>query len=84
MHNPGNYPARKLLLLTGRRFELPSLTTAVEAIDGRRRVITVPAGAIVKVASGPVNGDGLVEVLWDDRTLAMCAVDLDGRATEIV
>jgi hypothetical protein len=44
----------------------------------------VPAGAIIKVLSGPKNGNGLVSVLWEDRTLGMFAVDVDVRGTEIL
>lgn len=70
-------------MLSGRRFKLERATLAVEAAEGKRRAVTVPAGTIIKVTSGPVNGDGLVDVLWDNRLLSMFAVDVDVRGTEI-
>ncbi|MCU1334467.1 MAG: hypothetical protein JWO19_48 [Bryobacterales bacterium] len=70
-------------MLSGKRFKLERATLAVEVIDGRRTAVTIPAGAIVKVAAGPVNGDGIMNVLWEGRKLAMFAVDVNVRGTEI-
>lgn len=40
----------------------------VDAADRKLRAVTVPAGAIIKVLSGPHDGDGLVSILWEGRT----------------
>lgn len=68
-------------MLTGRRFKLERL--AISDIDGRKRAVTIPIGEIIKVVSGPNNGDGMVDVLWDGRILAMFEVDVSVRGTEI-
>jgi hypothetical protein len=73
------------LMLTGKRFRLASPTLALDAIDGKRVAVTIPAGATIKVVSGP-NGEGdrLVDVAWAGRTVAMFAYDVSVRGTEII
>ena len=50
-------------MLTGRRFKLEHPTMAIDFVDGKRVMVTVPAGAVIKVVSGPTSeGDRLVDV----------------------
>jgi hypothetical protein len=70
-------------MLTGKRFRLGRATLALEINDGTRKAVTVPIDSIIKVVSGPKNGDGLVDILWDERPLAMFEVDVNVRGTEI-
>lgn len=70
-------------MLIGKRFRLERGTLAVEFVDGKRRAVTIPVGELIAVVSGPTNGDGLVDVLWNGRTLAMFEIDVDVRGTEI-
>jgi len=70
-------------MLTGRRFKMERATLAVERIESKRRAVTIAAGEIIKVASGPKDGDGMVDVLWDGKLVEMFAVDLEARGTEI-
>lgn len=70
-------------MLTGKRFKLERATLGVETIDGKRRAVTIPADAVIKVVAGPNNGDGLVDVLWEGRALGMFAIDVDIRGTEV-
>ena len=70
-------------MLTGKRFRLERATLSVESIDGKPTAVAVPAGAIIKVISGPKNGDGLVNISWEGRALQMFAVDVNVRGTEI-
>lgn len=67
-------------MVIGQRFELASATRAVETVAGECVLLTVPAGAIVEVVCGPVDGDKAVQVDWNGRTLAMFAADLDRSA----
>jgi hypothetical protein len=72
-------------MLTGRKFKLERATLALTTVEGRRRAITIPVGAIVKVVSDhPTPGDRLIDVLWEWKTIEMFAVDVDVRGTEIV
>jgi hypothetical protein len=75
--------AGKGLVLTGKRFRLTRATLSLEGLNGKRKAITVPAGSIVRVISGPMNTDGLVNVVWGDRELSMFEVDLNVRGTEM-
>ena len=71
-------------MLTGKRFKLSNPTMALDIVDGKRVAITVPTGAVIKVVSGPSGeGDRLVDVVWDGRTVAMFAFDVNVRGAEI-
>ena len=72
-------------MLTGKEFTIGKPTLALEATAGQRRAVTIPTGAIVKVLSGPTRNDdtGTVGIEWEGRTLAMFAVDLYARGTEV-
>ena len=57
---------------------------ALDVVDGNRVAVTVPTGALIKVVSGPTGeGDRLVDVVWEGRTVAMFAFDVTVRGTEI-
>jgi hypothetical protein len=71
-------------LLTGKRFRMERGTLAVEGIggaSGKPSAVTVPAGTIVTVISGPSNG--LVRVDWEGRILGMFEIDVNVHGTEI-
>jgi hypothetical protein len=72
-------------MLIGKRFKLEISTLAASEMNrnGKLVLVTIPAGDIVKVVSGPRSGVKLVDVLWEGRTLAMFAADLEQRATEV-
>jgi hypothetical protein len=71
-------------LLTGKRFKLENSAMALDVVDGKRVAVTVPAGATIKVVSGPTSeADRLVDVIWNGRTVAMFAFDVSVRGTEI-
>ena len=54
-------------MVTGKRFQLRKDTVAIADNGGKRKAVTVPAGAIVKVIAGPDQGDRLIDVLWDGK-----------------
>jgi hypothetical protein len=69
-------------VLTGKRFKLERATLGVGQIDGKRRTVTIPVGAILKVVS-EANRDGLLSVNWDNQILDMFEIDVDVRGSEI-
>ena len=69
--------------LSGKEFKILRSTIALEIVDGRRKLVTVPDGSIVKVVSGPTEMDPLVHVNWGTRQVEMFAVDVQNRGTEI-
>jgi hypothetical protein len=70
-------------MLTGKRFQLGRETIALDVVDGKRTVVALPVGATIKIVSGPVDSDRMIDISWQGRTLTMFAVDLDTRGTEI-
>ena len=49
----------------------------------KRRALKIPAGSIIQIASGPNNGDGMVNLHWEGRIIEMFEVDVRTRGTEI-
>ena len=70
-------------MLTGKRFQMRTETLALAEIGGKREAITIPAGAVIKVVSGPRQNDQLMDVLWAGRIVKVFAVDVDARGREI-
>jgi len=70
-------------MLTGQRFKLRNPALAIEIANGVRLRVTIPARTILKVISGPIDGDQMVDVLWQGKRVRMFAVDLITRGTEI-
>jgi len=68
----------------GTRSKLDISTLAASEMDrnGKLVLVTIPAGDIVTVAEA--NGDKMVTVLWEGRTLVMFVADLEQRATEVL
>jgi hypothetical protein len=71
-------------MLSGKRFKLERSTLALGFEDGKRKAVTVPAGAVIKVVSGPTgDGDRMVDVHWDGQTVTMFEIDVNVRGTEL-
>jgi len=71
-------------VLTGKKFRLNRETIAIETIGEVRGVVMVPPGEILTVLHGPTPDDKrMVDVRWNDRTLVMFAVDIQGRGDEV-
>jgi hypothetical protein len=71
-------------VLTGKRFRLERATLALGVANGKRNAVTVPAGAILKVVSGPSgDGDRMVDVHWEGQTLTLFAIDVDGSGRSV-
>ena len=70
-------------MLTGKRFSLTKSALALDTVV-RQCWITIPAGATIRVIAGP-NGEGdqMIDVLWEDRMLAMLAIDVTVGCEEI-
>ena len=63
-------------MLTGKRFKVVESILALDG-TGRNGWVTIPAGRIVEVVSGPYgHKDQLVELLWDGRMVTIFAREL--------
>lgn len=71
-------------MLTDKRYQLRTSTLAIDTVEGKRIAVTVPAEAIIKLVSGPSEGNQLVDVLWEGRVVVMFGIDLRVRGTEIM
>ena len=49
-------------MVVGQRFELALATRAVETVAEECVLLTVPAGPVVEVVGGPIDGDKAVQV----------------------
>ena len=71
-------------MLTGRRFKLERPTLAIDGANGKRQASFVPAGAVVKVVSGPTSaGDRMVDVLWDGKIVIADRFLFTGLARDV-
>jgi hypothetical protein len=52
---------------------------AFTSVDGQRTLVAVPIDAIVTASQEPRDGDGLVEVVWDNKHYLMFSQDLRDR-----
>jgi hypothetical protein len=77
------FARRNGTMLSGKRFKLETSTLAVETVDGKGVTVTIPAEAMIKVVSGPRQGDRMMDILWNGRVVRMFAVDVEERGTEI-
>ena len=66
-------------MLTGKHFRLDAATLAVMQGERHRIAVTIPPGGIVQVISG-LNGERMIDVLWDGRILNMFFVNLNRAA----
>ena len=71
-------------MLTGKRFKLGKSTVVRDVADVWRGAVTVPAGAIIEVVSGPNDGDGMVDIFWEGRLVMMFAIDLNVHEAEVM
>lgn len=81
-------PAKDVPLLTGKRFKFTRPVTGIQLVNTTASVVSIPMGAIIRVLSGPnengkLHDKGLVYVLWEEQTIALFAVDVEARSTEI-
>ena len=58
----------------------------MQHLNGAASLVTIPAAACIRVLSGPNGSErdkGLVYVLWEERQVALFAVDVAARGIEI-
>ena len=65
----------------GQTYSLNSAIFAIHTVDGERTATMVPQGAVVTIQEGPMNGNRLIDVLWDGKLVMMFVIDLKHRGT---
>ena len=72
------------VVLTGKRFRLTRDTLGIEGSHENRAAVSVPAGEVVLILSGPrLYDQRLVDVLWGKRPLVMFAEDIERGGEEV-
>ena len=76
-------------MLSGKHFRFHRSVTGIQLVNGTASVVTIPAEGVIQVLSGPdANGKlpdkGIVYVTWEERTVAIFAVDIEMRASEVM
>jgi len=66
----------------GKRYRLQTPTLAIINHDGQNNPTTVPSGAVVKVVAS-LDGNRLVDVLWDGKTVMMFTTDIRERCVKL-
>lgn len=69
--------------LRGLKYRIKSPTIALYENIDHHVADLVPVGAIVRVDSSAFDGDKLVEVIWDGRSVMMFTQDLRRRAEAV-
>jgi hypothetical protein len=69
--------------MRGHRFRLKTPTVAIAARDGHNVPITIPKGGEVEVANGPLEGDRLLDVVWEGKTVRMFTQDIRSRGERL-
>ena len=67
----------------GQRYRLNTPTLAIFNQDGQHHPVTVPLGAVVKVIDGPLDGNRLVDVRWEGKTVMMFTTDIRERCERL-
>ncbi|HEY6393264.1 MAG TPA: hypothetical protein VIX89_18425 [Bryobacteraceae bacterium] len=62
------------------RFRIKDPSTGLFFRDGRRIVRTLPVGSVIKVDHTILDGDQLVDVLWENEKVLMFTQDIRARA----
>jgi hypothetical protein len=65
------------------RYRISDPTIAMFQEKGGYVARTVAVGTVVEVSNGPIDGDRLVDVVWDGRDVMMFTQDLRSRAERI-
>jgi len=72
-------------MFTGKRYKLTTPILAVNVLDHLKgSSVNIPVGAVLEVMFGPTDGDGMMDVLWEGRTISVFLIDLNVRGTEIL
>jgi hypothetical protein len=65
------------------KYRIKSPTIALFSENGRHVPRTVPAGAVVEIKSLALDGNRLVEVMWDGRNVMMFSQDIQSRGERV-
>jgi hypothetical protein len=65
--------------VTGKRYRIIESTLAMVQFDGHHVALTIPAGSVIVLTGGPLDGNRLVDVTWNGEAMMMFTQDLRTR-----
>jgi hypothetical protein len=76
------------VVLSGKSFKLSKDTVGIQLVRGETSIAHLPSGSVIKVLSGPnengkIQDQGIVYVIWEENTVALFAVDVQVRGSEV-
>ena len=72
-------------MLSGKTFQLRNEILAIATEPDGKRVVTIPAGEIFRVLSGPRADDRrMVDITWKTTALVVFAEDIERRCVEVI
>ena len=74
-----------MIQMCGRRYRLTTPTIAILPPDdeGHKTTVTIPMGGVVEVTDGAIDGDRLIDVLWEGQAVTMFTQDLRARGLRL-
>jgi hypothetical protein len=66
-------------LLNSETYRVRETALAILSTGGERVPVTLPINAILILVDGPLDGNRLVEVTWEGKTLMMFTQDMRDR-----
>lgn len=66
--------------MRGKLYETLGPLLAILTSSGKRVIITIPQGAVIRVIQGPLDGSCLVDAKWEDKAVKMYLADLRERS----
>ena len=69
--------------MVGQRFRMKTPTLAIMTQDGAKIPVMIPKGAEVEVLDGPLNGNRLVDVRWEGKTVMVFTNDIRDRGERL-
>jgi hypothetical protein len=69
--------------MIGQRYRLKTPVLVILNQDNTHIPITIPAGSIVEVVGGPINGDRVVDVSWEKTVVMMFTADIRAHGVPV-
>jgi hypothetical protein len=65
--------------MSGRTYQLKSPAWGIFTLGGQKSPVVIPTGGTVQVIAADTNGNRLVDVMWEGKTIMMFTTDLQDR-----
>jgi hypothetical protein len=69
--------------MVGQRFRMKTPTLAIMPQDGAKIPVMIPKDGEVEILDGPLNGNRLVDVRWDGKTVMVFTNDVRDRGERL-